>query len=430
MTRSRVRSLLGSSTLSVVVAVSGAAALTAPAAAADGNWPEWRGPLRTGESPTADPPVEWSETRNVRFKVEIPGLGHGSPIVWGELVLVPTAVPSVKNPAAREFVVMALGRVDGKLRWRTVAHEEVPHEGTHQTNSYASASLITDGTRLYAFFGSRGLYALDMKGKLLWQKQLGKMRTRNGFGEGASPALHGGTLVIIWDHEDGDFIVALDAASGKERWRRERDEPTTWATPLVIAGEGAPQVVVSGTNRVVSYDLATGAERWRAAGLTTNAIPSPVYGDGVVYVTSGFRGNALQAIRVKHASGEVSAAPALVFRYDKDTPYVPSPLLYRGQLYFLKSNSGVLTALDAKDGTPRYSERLEAVPNVYASPVGAGGRVYVAGRDGGVVVLAAGPRLEVLATNQLDDGFDASPALSGRDIYLRGRKHLYRISAD
>lgn len=404
--------------------------LTGSPREARGNWPEWRGPLRTGEAPGAQPPLEWAEAKNVRWKVAVPGLGLGSPIVWGELVLVSTAADSTSQPGARDFVVMAVGRKDGAPRWRRIVHTEVPHEGTHQHNSYASASLVTDGRRVYAFFGSRGLHALDLSGKVLWQKQLGRMQTRNGFGEAASPALHGDTLVLTWDHEGPDFVVALDAASGKERWRRERDEPTTWATPLVVAGEGAPQVVVSGTNRVVSYDLATGAERWRAGGLTLNAIPSPVYGDGIVYLTAGFRGSALQAIRVRDASGEVTGAPALVFRHDRDTPYVPSPLLYKGHLYFLKSNSGVLTCLDAKDGSVRFSERLEAVPNVYASPVGAAGRVYVAGRDGAVAVLAAGPKLEVLATNRLDDGFDASPALVDREIYLRGRKHLYRISAD
>jgi len=424
MARSRVSPGLVS-----VVLVAAVVAGVALDAGAGPNWPEWRGPLRTGEAPTADPPLEWAEGKNVRWKLDIPGLGHGSPIVWGDLVLVTTAVPAAKDPRALEFVVIAVERKDGKQRFRTVVHEEVPHEGTHQTNSYASASLVTDGKRLYAYFGSRGLYALDMSGKRLWEKQLGKMQTRNGFGEGASAAIHAETLVVTWDHEGPDFVVALDAATGQERWRKDRDEPTTWATPLVVTGEGKPQVVVAGTNRVVSYDLATGEERWRASGLT-NAIPSPVYADGVVYVTSGFRGNALQAIRLKNATGEVTAAPALVFRYDKDTPYVPSPLLYRGQLYFLKSNSGVITSLDAKDGSVRFSERLEAVPNIYASPVGAAGRVYVAGRDGAVAVLAAGPKLELLATNRLDDGFDASPALVDKEIYLRGRKHLYRISAD
>jgi len=414
----------------VSIALGLVAALALAPASAGANWPEWRGPLRTGEAPGAQPPVEWAEGKNVRWKAELPGLGHGSPIVWGERVYVTTAAPAASDAAAIEFVVLAFARSDGKLAWRKPVHQEAPHEGIHQTNSYASASLVTDGRRLFAFFGSRGLYALDLDGQLLWQKQLGKMRTRNGFGEGASPALHGDTLVVNWDHEGADFIVALDAATSAERWRRERDEPTTWTTPLVITGEGAPQVVVAATNRVVSYDLATGAERWQAPGLTTNAIPSPVYADGVVYVTSGFRGNALQAIRVSDAKGMVDKAPALVFRHDRDTPYVPSPLLYQGSLYFLKSNSGVITCLDAKDGSVRYSERLEGVPNVYASPVGAAGRVYVAGRDGGVVVLAAGPKLELLATNRLDDGFDASPAVVGGELYLRGRKHLYRISAD
>ena len=424
MARHRLSSVSSFLAFAIALLASG----TAPAAAAD--WPEWRGPLRTGEGPTANPPLEWAEGKNVRWKVEVPGLGLGSPIVWGDLVLVSTAAPGEKDPAATAFAVMAFDRKDGKLRWRSVLHEEVPHEGKHDNNSFASASLLTDGKRLYAFFGSRGLYALDLTGKRLWEKQLGKMQTRNGFGEAASPALYGETLVVTWDHEGPDFIVALDTASGQERWRKERDEPTTWATPLVVTGEGPPQVVVAGTNRVVSYDVATGTERWRAGGLTSNAIPSPVYGDGIVYVTSGFRGNALQAIRLSAAQGEVLGPPALVFRYDKDTPYVPSPLLYKGQLYFLKSNSGVITCLDAKDGAVRFSERLEGVPNVYASPVGAAGRVYVAGREGTVAVLAAGPKLEVLATNHLDDGFDASPALVDRELYLRGRKHLYRISAD
>jgi len=428
MSRCRM-SMVQVSLAALLAPLAGFVPLRADAPALAG-WPEWRGPLRTGEGPSADPPVEWAEGRNVRWRVDVPGLGLGSPIVTGELVLISTAVPGGKDPAEREFAVMAFARADGTLRWKSVVHREVPHEGLQENNSYASASLLTDGQRLFAFFGSRGLYALDLSGRTLWEKQLGRMQTRMGFGEGSSPALYRDTLVVNWDHEGPDFVFALDAANGKERWRKDRDEPTTWATPLVITGEGAPQVVIAGTNHVVSYDLATGEERWRAGGLTPNAIPSPVYADGIVYVTSGFRGNALMAIRLSAAKGEVAAPPALVFRYDRDTPYVPSPLLYRGQLYFLKSNNGILTCLDAKDGTLRFSERLPGVPNVYASPVGAAGRVYVAGREGAVVVLAAGPKLELLATNHLDDGFDASPALADRELYLRGRKHLYRITAD
>ena len=423
----------------------------AVASANDGRyWPQWRGPLGTGEAPKAKPPVEWSETKNVRWKVPIPGVGKSTPVVWEDLVILTSAVPTGKDvPAAAtpaptpggrpaqvspesafEFVVLAYGRSDGKLRWQRTVKQEKPHEGLHKDGTYASGSALTDGKRIYAFFGSRGLYALDMKGRVLWQKDLGHMQTRNAFGEGASPALHRDTLVVTWDHEGADFIVALSAVDGKEKWRKQRDEPTTWATPLVVEHGGRAQAVVGGTNKLLSYDVDTGDLVWQAAGLTMNVIPSPVFADGVVYAMSGFRGNALRAIRLADAKGEVAGPPALAWSYDKDTPYVPSPLLVGGGLYFLKSNSGILTSLDAASGTPRFSERLEAIPNVYASPVAADGRVYVVGREGSAVVLAAGPQFKVLATNRLDDAFDASPALVDGELYLRGVKHLYRISAD
>jgi outer membrane protein assembly factor BamB len=314
------------------------------------------------------------------------------------------------------------------VRWQRVLRKERPHEGHHQDGSFAAGSVLTDGRRVYAFFGSRGLYALDLEGRLLWEKDLGDMQTRNSFGEGASPALFEGTLVVNWDHEGADFIVAFGVEDGRERWRKERDEPTTWSTPLVVVEKGRAQVVVGSTNGVRSYDLGNGELLWEAPGLTANAIPSPVAAEGLVYAMSGFRGNALRAIRLSEARGLVSGPPALAFTYDKDTPYVPSPLLYRGGLYFLKSNSGILTCLDPRTGVPRFSERIEAVPNVYASPVGADGRVYLVGREGAAVVLEAGPQLRILATNKLDDGFDASPALVEGDLYLRGRNHLYRIA--
>ena len=290
------------------------------------------------------------------------------------------------------FTVMAFSRKDGAVRWQRVVREELPHEGTHQDGTYASGSVLTDGARVYAFFGSRGLYALDMQGKPVWEKDLGRMQTRNAFGEGASPALHGDTLVVNWDHEGSDFVAALDAKTGKERWRQSRDEPTTWATPHVAVHGGKPQVIVNGRNRVVSYDLATGEPLWQAPGLTENVIPSPVSGDGFVFAMSGFRGNMARAIDLGQAKGDLAASPALVWSYDRDTPYVPSPLLYRGGLYFLKSNSGVMTQLDAKTGAVRYTQRLEATPNVYASPVAADGRIYVVGREGSTVVLEAGRR--------------------------------------
>jgi outer membrane protein assembly factor BamB len=407
-------------------------AAVAPAAVVQGTaaqaWPTWRGPLGTGEGPGAKPPLEWSETKNIRWKVALPGQGKSSPIVWRDTLYVTTAVPG--EGGAQKFTLMALNRADGKEKWSRVLREEKPHEGHHPDGTFAGGSAVTDGTRLYAWFGSRGLYAVDFTGKVLWEKTLGQMQTRNGFGEGSSVAVHNGTLIVPWDHEGTDFVIGLDAATGKEKWRTPRDEPTTWSTPLVVASGGKPQVVLSGTNKVVGYDLATGAVIWQTGGTTVNAIPSPVFGDGLVIAMGGFRGSMARAIRVADAKGDVDGTPAQVWTYTKDTPYVPSPLLYRGSVYFLKVNTGILTNLDAKTGAVRFTERLTDVPNVYASPVAADGRVYVVGRDGKTAVLDAGPSLKVLATNALDDATDTSPALVDGELYLRGAKSLYRISAN
>jgi outer membrane protein assembly factor BamB len=416
------------------------------AADANQNWPQWRGPLATGVGPLARPPVEWSETKNVRWKVEVP-TGSSTPVVWGDLLFVTAAVPSDKkipppaspgaassHPAvsgpktAYTFEVLAYDRKDGKQRWKTVVREEFPHEGTHQDGSYAGGSAITDGERVYAFFGSRGLYALDMNGRKLWEKDLGDMAIKLGFGEGSSPALYGERLVVNWDHEGESFIVALDRKTGNELWRTARDEKTTWSSPLVVSQAGGAHVVTAASNRVRGYDLATGKLLWDGPGLTPNAIPTPVSDGNVVYLTSGFRGNALLAVKLSAARGDVTGTPALLWRYDQDTPYVPSPLLYSGGLYFMKSNSAILTRLDAASGAKQFSGRLEGLENVYASPVGAADRVYVTDRKGVTAVLGAGPELKVLAVNRLDDGFDASVALAGEDLYLRGRKYLYRIS--
>jgi len=432
--------------LSAAVALSGAAA---PGPDGAKFWPAWRGPLGTGAAAEANPPVEWSETKNVKWKVEIPGLGSSTPIVWGDTIYVLTAVPAdpatlagantwdrssgrppLLAPAKQKFAVLAVSRSDGKIRWEKTLREAVPHEGVHFTNTWASASAVTDGELLFAYFGSHGLYCLDRNGNLKWEKDFGDMKTRNGFGEGTSPALAGNKLVVIWDHEGEDFIIALDKKNGKELWRTPREEPTSWTTPLVIEFNGKQQVVTSATNRVRSYDLESGKLLWETSGMTANAIPSPVAGDGLVYVTSGFRGNALLAIRLAAAQGDISAsADAIAWRYDRDTPYVPSPLLYNGQIYILKSNNGILTSFNAKTGEKLYdAQRLEAVPNVYASPVGAGGRVYIAGRDGGVAVLEAGPEFKMLAANTLEDRFDASPVAVENELYLRGRKFLYCIA--
>jgi outer membrane protein assembly factor BamB len=488
-----------------------ASALASPAPDADRYWPQWRGPEGNGAAPHGDPPLTWSETSNVRFKVEIPGRGHASPVVWEDRIYLLTAVdvegaagaPAVREvqpaPAPREasassvtktsqppaalpqaaappaatataapgstggeappaagapaaggepprpgqgrfrggvlpdrdlrFVVLALDRSTGRVVWERTARQARPHEGTHTDGTWASASAVADGERVFASFGSQGLYCYGRDGRLLWQKDLGDMQVKNGFGEGSSPALFAGTLVVNWDHEGESFLAALDAASGEERWRVAREEKTSWSTPLVVEVGGKPQVVVSATGKVRSYDLATGALVWETGGMTANAIPSPVAAGGLLFVTSGFRGNALLAIRLASARGDITGTEAVAWSHDRDTPYVPSPLLYDDVLYVLKHNSGVVTAFEAASGKVLYGpERLPEIEGVYASPVAAAGRVYVAGRDGATVVLAHGREPKVLAVNRLDEGCEASLAIVEREIFLRGRRHLYALA--
>jgi outer membrane protein assembly factor BamB len=424
--------------------------------AAERYWPQWRGPKMCGVAPLADPPVEWSETKNVRWKVEIPGKGSATPVIWEDKIFVLTAIPTDKPgpaPAApapeaqsapgrrgprgiapthvQQFAILAVSRKDGKILWQRVLREALPHEGLQPTNTWASGSAATDGEIVIAYFGSQGIYALDLNGKLKWEKDLGDMTTRNGFGEGATPVLWRDRVIVNWDHEGDSFIVALDKKTGQELWRTPRQEQTSWATPIVVEFNGQPQVITSATNRVRSYDANTGKLIWETSGLTPNAIPTPVYSDGMVFVTSGFRGNALLAIRLAQAKGDISNSEAIAWRYDRDTPYVPSPLLYGDEIYILKSNNGLLSAFNAKTGEKYYGpERIEAVPNVYASPLGAAGRIYIAGREGTTAVIPRGREFKILATNTLEDGFDASPVAVDSELYLRGRKFLYRISKD
>jgi outer membrane protein assembly factor BamB len=415
--------------------------MTLSGVANDQFWPQWRGPSGTGVSKVAKPPVQWSETKNIRWKKEIAGRSAGTPVIWGNLIFVSTAIPVGVSeaeahaargsaPGPHKYVVMALDRKDGRVVWERVAREETPHEGTHQEwGTWASPSIVTDGTHVIASFESRGIYAYDMKGAPVWQKDLGDKRMRNQFGEGSSPALYRNTLVIVWDHQGESFITALDKRTGEERWRTARDEIDSWATPLVVEHGGRAQVVTSGMKQVRSYDLETGKVVWYGAGTTMNPIPSPVAADGLVILTAGFRGNNLKAVRLAEATGDIMNTPALVWSLDRDTPYVPSPLLYDGILYLLKSNNGILSTFDAKTGKPHYQlQRLESAANIFASPVGAAGRVYFTSQQGTTVVLKHAPTFEIVAENKLDDGFNASPALVDNEIYLRGNRYLYCIA--
>lgn len=416
-------------------------------------WPKWRGPLGTGEAPQADPPLTWdgASGKNVRWKVKLPGSGTGTPIIWEDDLFVLTAeangaeaaaenAESEDQPARRgrgprtvqpsgpvRFMILCLDRRTGATRWQQVAREQLPHEGHHPDHGFASSSVVTDGRLVFAYFGSRGLYCYDRSGKLQWEKDLGRMQTRNGFGEGSSPALHGDTLVVNWDHEGDDFVAAFDKNTGDELWRQPRDEPTTWSTPLIVEHDGRAQAVIAATSKVRSYDLQTGEVVWESPGLTVNAIPTPVANDEMVYVTSGFRGSALYAIRLGH-TGDLTGSDAIAWSLNRSTPYVPSPLLYEDRLYFFASNNGILSAHDAQSGRPVIeTQRIDALQGVYASPIAASGRIYLVGRNGVTVVIAQKDELETLATNELGEPVDASPAAVGNALYLRGHEHLYCV---
>ncbi len=446
------------------------------------EWRQWRGPEFNGVARQSKPPIEWSESKNVRWKVAIPGDGLSVPLVWNNLVIVQTAVPSGKpaedeadkpddsaneskaqegrpdradgdgrrgprgdrppgerrggrgrgrgrRPAptqTHKFNVIALDRQTGSTVWQ---REMVPHEGSHGDGSLAPASPVTDGKHIFAQFGSRGLYCLDMNGNVLWEKDFGDMSTRNGFGEGSSPALAGDTLVVNWDHEGDSFIVALDANTGKERWRKDRNEATSWSTPLIVKDGDTSLAIVPGSNRIRAYELDSGKVRWECGGLGSNCVPCPVEYEGKLIMMSGHREPALVAVDYVGAKGDLTGTDRVFWTLDGGTPYVPSPLLYDDTIYFLQKNTGILSCYDPATGRPHYEkQRLEKIKGVYASPVGADGRVYIAGRGGITNVLKRSPTFEVLATNELDDQFDTSPAIAGNEIYMRGRKSLYCIA--
>ncbi len=415
------------------------------------QWHQWRGPLANGTALHGDPPLRWSETENVRWKSEIPGLGNSTPIVWEDRVFILSAVETeqavdpdeyaaileanagqLTEPPATVlgYVVLAYDRQTGELRWQKTARESLPHEGRHKTNTFASASPVTDGTRLYVSFGSPGIYAYDFAGNLHWECDLGTMRTRKGWGEGASPALGRQGLFVNWDQEEQSFLVALDKRTGQEIWRVDRDEPTSWSTPLVVEHEGREQVVVSATNRVIGYDAETGKVLWECEGLTTNVIPSPVRHGGNVICMSWYGESSVLAIPLS-AQGRVQDRAQLAWTFDVLAPYCPSPLLYDELLYFTRANSNVLTCLDADTGeTVIPVRRLPLEGDLYASPVGAAGRVYVTSRNGETAVLQHGPMWEEPVVNSLDDGFDASPAIVGSQLFLRGHRYLYCLEAE
>ncbi len=455
-------------TLSILAAVA-----VAPALAEESAWPHWRGPAGDGPSPDAKPPTTWSATENVRWKAAIPGRGSASPVVLGDRVFVTSAIdtgvgadgkrvapapPPRADRAPRsgdrrrrrpgrppggsrggdappqtrqQFVVLCLARKSGEVLWQKAVNETVPHSGHHADHGFASASPVTDGGHVYAHFGSRGTFCLTAdKGEVVWSRtDLGEMRTRGGFGDGSSPVLAGDLLVVPWDHEGESYIAALDKRTGETVWKTAREHPTSWTTPLVVEHGGGRQVIQSGEGSAVAYDLASGRELWRADGQTARPVATPVAGGGMAFVGSGFRGSFLGAYQLEGAKGDITDSDKVAWTVTVGTPDIASLLLSGGRLYFHSGKDGILSCLDAGTGEAHYSrERIPGLARVYASPVAAAGKVYLTGREGVTVVIKDAPELEVVATNDLGEPVDATPALAGEELFIRSSKHLFCIA--
>ena len=412
------------------------------------NWAQWRGPYDNGIAPDGNPPIEWSETTNIKWKSEIPGVGHATPIIWKNQIILLSAVPTDQkassgpndgegadwmNPTSTEFIhdfrVISVDRNTGNILWQTTVRTELPFSNTHEFGSWASNSPVTDGEHIYASFGSHGLYCLDFQGKVIWERNLGRMEKRMSFGEGSSPVLYKDKLIVLRDHEGQSTLHVMDKSNGETLWEVERNEISSWSTPAVLEHGGALQLITSATGKIRSYDLESGKVLWECGGMTENVIPSPVSSNGMVYLMSGFRGNALVAIDLSKASGDVTGTDAIVWEYNQNTPYTPGPVLMDGKLYFLKANNGFLTCLDAADGTEYYaSQKLEGISSIFTSPIGVKDRLYIVGTNGVSCVVKAGGEFELLAQNTLDDQFIASPVILGDALYIRGEKALYCIA--
>jgi outer membrane protein assembly factor BamB len=428
------------------------------------HWPQWRGPFHNGMARTGAP-VEFGETKNTKWKIEIPGRGFSTPIILGDRIFLTTAVPTGNKAAQPEpasppaegqgdgrrrggpgggaganeehkFIVMCLDRKTGKTLWERVARTTIPHEGYHrQYGSFASNSPITDGKFIYASFGSRGIYCYDLNGKPVWEKDLGvKMQMRLQFGEGTAPALSGNHLILTFDQgvdpekENDSFIVALDKRDGKELWRTSRSEVSSWSTPLVIDFKGRKQIIVSASAKVRSYDLETGKVIWEAAGLGSNVIPAPVIQNDVVYVMSGHRNPKLMAIKLGR-EGDLTGTDAIVWSQTRGTSYTASPVLHENKFYAL-TDTAMLSCFNATTGEPYYhQQRLPEPDSFKASPVGADGKLYLASESGVVTVIKMGEKFEILAKNTFENHmFVASPVVAAGELYLRSKTHMFCIS--
>jgi hypothetical protein len=424
-------------------------------AAQDGQWPLFRGPAAGAVDDDPRLPDTWSETEHVVWQADIPGLGWSSPVVWDDHIFLTTAISAgeerppvrglydpgadsgaTRSTATHRWLVYDLDFETGAVRWERELYASVPGIERHLKNSFASETPVTDGERLYVYFGTIGLVAaLDMDGDVVWSRELGVFNGRQRFGTAASPALHDGRLFVVNDNTTQSFLTALDAATGEEIWRVERDEVENWATPFVWKNDLRTEIVTSGLRRVRSYDL-DGQMLWELAGMTVNVVPTPFARDGLVYISSGYPGGMprpVYAIR-PGASGDISLKEGesgndfIVWYQPMLGTYNTSALVY-GDHYYTLLDRGFLLNHDARTGREVYGRtRIKPGTGFTASPWAYNDRVFLLGEDGDTFVVRAGPDFEMLHTNSLNEMALATPAVVRGSLILRTQTKLYRFS--
>ena len=415
------------------------------------RWPQFRGP-RAGVVEDKVLPDTWSTTEHIAWTVEIPGRGWSSPIVWGDRVFVTTAVAEgdVEMPKkglylggnrdtpsdkVHQWRIYCIDYNSGKILWDAVAHKGLPKYALHIKNSHASETPVTDGERVYAYFGNVGLFCYDFNGNLLWSKRWDAVKTRYSWGTAASPVLYKDRLYVINDNDQQSFLAALDTKTGEQVWRVDRDEKSNWATPCIWENDQRTELVTSGTGKVRSYDL-TGKLLWELAGTTSIAIPTPFAADGLLYVTGGFVGDSMRplyAIR-PGASGSITLKDGqnsnefIAWCLTKAGPYNPTPIVYQGYVYVLYDR-GLLSCFEAKTGKEVYNGvRIAAGASAFtASPWANNGKLFCLSEDGDTFVIQAGPEFRLLGCNKLQEMCMATPAAVRGNLLIRTLSKLYHI---
>jgi len=425
--------------------ITSGALVVATATVSAENWPQWRGPGSQGISTEANVPTEWSSTKNVAWKTELPS-GHSSPIVWNDRIFVTAAIEGDVVPGAKAvghivdgqvwihpdsvaadrkhtMKVLALDARSGKVLWDRTAYEGTVYDARHRRSSFAGPTAVTDGRMVYAYFGPEGLYAYDFSGRLAW-KVVERFKTL-GLGTGTSPVLFQNLVIIQRDEDEGkaSVIAAYDKQSGREVWKTSRPVQISWSTPVLVTASSRTELVTNGTELAIAYDPATGKELWRTKGVESNAIHTPLVGKGLVVVTAGFPEKKVIAIR----AGAVPDDKRVAWTYAKGTGYVVSNILY-GDYVYLLTDTGIVTCLDALTGAVQHEgSRPPVASHFMGSPVAFGGLIAMTSEEGDTFMLKAGPKPEVVGTNSIDEPVYSSPAIANGRIYIRGEKHLFSI---